>query len=130
MYGRLAGYEDVNDAERLSRDPGDASHRGSKGPRSSRRLDQPHYDAHHAVRRVCAGGEIKWAGRAIFISETLAGEPVGIAETRRSDWLVRYANIDLGIIDPRRNRLIRFVSPKADRKRANKPERLLPMYPV
>lgn len=93
-------------------------------------LAKPWYDAHHAVRRVRASGEIKWAGRPVFISETLAGEPVGVAETRDGQWLVRYANIDLGIIDPSRNRLIRFVPPKADRKRANKPERLLPMYPV
>lgn len=93
-------------------------------------LAEPWYDAHHAVRRVRASGEIKWGGQAIFISETLAGEPVGIAETHSGEWLVRYANIELGIIDPRRNRLIRFVPPKADRKRANKPERLLPMYPV
>ena len=56
-----------------------------------------------------ASGEIKWGGRSVFISETLAGEPVGIAETREGDWLVRYAEIDLGIIDPRTNRLIRFV---------------------
>ena len=77
-----------------------------------------------------SSGEIKWAGRPIFISETLAGEPVSIAETRNGQWLVRYATIDLGIIDPRRNRLIRFVPPRSDRKRANKPERLLPMYPV
>ena len=90
-------------------------------------LAQPWYDAQHALRRVRAGGEIKWAGRAIFISETLAGEPVGIAETRHGDWLVRYANNDLGIIDPRSNRLIRFVPPRSDRKRANKPKRLLPM---
>lgn len=94
------------------------------------KLAQPWYDAQHALRRVRAGGEIKWGGRAIFISETLAGEPVGIAETHNGEWLVRYANIDLGIIDTRTNRLIRFVPPQADRKRANKPKRLLPMYPV
>ena len=31
VFGRLAGYEDVNDAERLSRDPAMRSHRGSQG---------------------------------------------------------------------------------------------------
>ncbi len=43
---------------------------------------------------------------------------------------VRYAQIDLGIIDPRTNRLIRFVPPRSDRKKAKQPKRLLPMYPV
>ncbi len=71
------------------------------------------------------------AGRpSVFISETFAEEPVGIAETRHGLWLVRCATIDLGIIVPRRNRLIRFVPPRADRKRANEPERLLSLYPV
>lgn len=83
-------------------------------------LAEPWYDAQHAFRRV----------RAVFISETRAGEPVGIAETRHGEWLVRYANIDLGLIDPRRNHLIRYVPPQSDRKSANKPKRLLPMYPI
>ena len=40
IYGRLAGYEDVNDAERLARDP---AMRASSAVRAStgRRLDQP-----------------------------------------------------------------------------------------
>ncbi len=32
VFGRLAGYEDVNDAERLSRDPAMRRHRGPQGP--------------------------------------------------------------------------------------------------
>ena len=56
--------------------------------------------------------------------------PVGIAETREGDWLVRYAQIDLGIIDPRTNHLIRFVPPRSGRHKAKQPKRLLPMYPV
>ncbi len=90
-------------------------------------LAQPWYDACHAVRRVRPSGEIKWAGRSVFISETLAGESVGIAETRDGDWLVRYAQIDLGIIDPKRHRLIRFVAPRSGRHKANKARRLSAM---
>ena len=90
-------------------------------------LAQPWYDAGHAVRRVRPSGEIKWAGHSVFISETLAGETVGIAETRDGDWLVRYAQIDLGIIDPKSHRLIRFVPPRSGRHKANKPRRLSPM---
>ena len=40
VYGRLAGYEDVNDAERLARDPGHARHRRPGGPRPAGGLDQ------------------------------------------------------------------------------------------
>lgn len=60
-------------------------------------------------------------------SEALAGETIAIAETRDGDWLVRYAQIDLGIIDPKRNRLIRFVPPRPGRHKANKARRPSPM---
>ena len=90
-------------------------------------LAQPWYDACHAVRRVRPSGEIKWGGRSVFISETLAGESVGIAETRDGDWLVRYARIDLGIIDTKNHRLIRFVAPRSGRHKTNRPRRLSPM---
>ena len=90
-------------------------------------LAQPWYDACHAVRRVRPSGEIKWGGQSIFISETLAGENLGIAETRDGDWLVRYAQIDLGIIDTKAHRLIRFVAPRSGRHKTNKARRLSPM---
>jgi len=91
------------------------------------RLRKPWYDACHAVRRVRSNGEIKWAGRSIFISQTLSGEPVGVAETKDGDWLVRYAHIDLGIIDAKRHRLVRFIPDRGDRKKANAPRTLSPI---
>jgi transposase InsO family protein len=98
--------------------------------RHPERLAEPWYDAHHAVRRVRSSGEIKWGGRSVFISETLAGEPVGIAETTDGDWLVRYAQIDLGIIDAKKHRLIRFVPPRSGRHQTDTPRTLSPIYPV
>jgi len=71
-------------------------------------VPEPWYDADHAVRRVRPTGEIKWGGASVFISQALAGEPVGIAEAENGDWLVRFAAIDLGIIDRRTNKLTRF----------------------
>ena len=73
-------------------------------------LEEPWYDAEHAVRRVRPNGEIKWGGERIFISEALAGETVGIAETARGDWLVRFAEVELGVID-RRTKKLRRVAP-------------------
>jgi len=91
------------------------------------KLAQPWYDACHALRRVRASGEIKWGGRSVFVSETLAGEPVGVAETHDGQWLVRYSSIDLGIIDQRNSRLIRFVPPRSGRHKASSPTRLSAM---
>ena len=62
-------------------------------------LREPVYADDLAVRRVRSNGEIKWGGELIFISEVLAGEPVGIAETETGEWIVRFANVELGCID-------------------------------
>ena len=90
-------------------------------------LAEPWYDAAHAVRRVRSSGEIKWGGRSVFISETLTGEQVGIAETTEGEWLVRYGPIDLGIIDARTHKLRRFVPPKSSRRKATTTTRLSAM---
>jgi putative transposase len=60
---------------------------------------------------VRSNGEIKWAGDLVFISEALIGEPVAIEETEDGEWLVRYAHVELGLID------------KAGRLRRHKPPR-------
>jgi hypothetical protein len=61
---------------------------------------EPHYGEDVAVRRVRSNGQIKLLVRA------LVGEPVGILETEGGDWLVRYADVELGYIHPQRRRLI------------------------
>jgi putative transposase len=69
------------------------------------RLDDPSYASDVAVRRVRRNGQIKWAGALIFVGEALIGEPVGVVETESGDWLVRYADVELGYIHPQRRRL-------------------------
>jgi len=69
------------------------------------RIDEPSYDSDVAVRRVRSNGQIKWAGEMIFVGEALIGEPVGVVEAEAGDWLVRYADVELGYIHPQRRRL-------------------------
>lgn len=69
------------------------------------RLADPPYGSDVAVRRVRSTGQIKWAGELIFVGEALIGEPVGVVETEHGDWLVRYADVELGYIHPQRRRL-------------------------
>jgi hypothetical protein len=85
------------------------------------KIEEPWYDADHAVRRVRLRGQIKWGGELIFISEALAGEPVGVVETEAGDWLVRFADIDLGIIDRKTKKLRHFLAGRPARQEA-KPE--------
>lgn len=63
------------------------------------RLEDPWYDATHQVRRVKTSGQIKWRGERIFVCEAVRGELVGLAETERGDWLVRFMEVELGRID-------------------------------
>jgi putative transposase len=70
-------------------------------------LREPAYDQATAVRQVRRNGEIKWNGELVFVSQVLVGEPVGVEETENGEWRVRYADIELGFIDRKRNRLYR-----------------------
>ena len=72
------------------------------------------------MRRVRTDGSIKWGGDLVFISSPLAGEPVGIAETDSGDWIVRFADIDLGIIDRRTKRLHGFRAARPGRPEAQR----------
>jgi putative transposase len=82
------------------------------------KIDEPWYDAEHAVRRVRSNGEIRWGGDLIFLSEALIGEPVGIAETDAGDWIVRFADVDLATIDRTTKKLRRFMAGRPARHKA------------
>jgi len=88
-------------------------------------LLEPWYDADHQLRRVRTNGEIKWRGDFIFISEVLAGEPLGLIEREDGAHLVRFFNVPLGVIDlsgqfrrfaPRRHRLRCAPEPQPQQK--------------
>ena len=72
-------------------------------------------------------GSIKWGGELVFISETLKGESVGVAETDSGHWIVRFADIDLGIIDRRTKKLQGFRAARPGRPEENKRRTLSPM---
>ena len=86
--------------EALGQKPPAAFYQPSPRPYPER-LPEPWYDPSHATRRVRTNGCIKWSGKLVFISETLKGETVGVAETHSGHWIVRFADIDLGIMDCR-----------------------------
>ena len=71
-------FNDNRPHEALGQQPPAAFYRPSLRPYPER-LDEPWYDAWHAMRRVRTDGSIKWGGDLVFISETLKGELVGIA---------------------------------------------------
>jgi transposase InsO family protein len=78
---------------------------------------EPCYDEDHQVRRVNSNGEIKWRGERIFISAALIGELVGIAELETGDHVVRFCDLDIGLIDAQ----ARFSRFAARRERLREP---------
>jgi transposase InsO family protein len=91
-------FNAVRPHEALGQQPPARHYRASPRPYPAR-LEEPWYDATHQVRRVRDNGEIKWQGELVFLSAALRHEPVGLAETERGDWLVRFMHLELGRID-------------------------------
>ena len=81
----------------------------SRSPRAMPdRAEDPWYDADHQVRRVRGNGEIKWKGEFVFIGQALVDELVGVAELQTGDHIVRFCDLDIGLID-RRGLFTRFA---------------------
>ncbi len=81
------------------------------------RIEDPWYDADHQVRRARSDGTIKWRGELLFISEALAGEPIGLAEVEQGGWIVRFADVALGLIDAEGKSFRRFAAARLGRRK-------------
>ena len=78
------------------------------------------------VRRVRSSGEIKWGGSMLYVSEALVSEAVGLSQRDDGHWLVRFADVPLGLIDRRSGKLARFGPGRPPRPEATlKPSREL-----
>jgi transposase InsO family protein len=98
-------FNTVRPHEALGQQPPARLYRASPRPYPAR-LEDPWYDATHQVRRVKESGQIKWHGNRVFISEAVRGELVGLTETERGDWTVRFLSVELGRIDRQTRRFI------------------------
>jgi len=64
-----------------------------------RRLPVLEYPTHVPVRSVHSDGAIRWAGKDIFLSQTLAGERVGFQQITTSHWSIRLGPAEVAIFD-------------------------------
>ena len=103
-------YNEERPHEALGQRPPAELYAPSHRPMPSRAQD-PWYDAQHQVRRVRSTGEIKWRGQLIFISEALVDELIGIAELETGDHIVRFCDLDIGLIGCR-GLFTRFAAPR------------------
>jgi len=66
------------------------------------------YPDGYQVRQVRHNGEMKFAGHAVFISEVLRGEPVGLYQIDEYLWRLYFSMVPLGILDTRTMRMRRI----------------------
>lgn len=118
-------YNEERPHEALGDHPPGAVYRPSPRPYPER-LQEPEYPADQEVRRVRHNGEIKWQGRLVFVSECLAGEPIGIEEIADGRWLLRFGPVVLGWLDARASKL----RPMSQQLHCSFTPKVLPMCPV
>ena len=93
--------------EALGQEPPSLFYAASSRP-FRERLEDPCYGPDEQVRRVRTSGEIKWRGGMVFVSEALVGEVVGISEREDGHYLVRFADVQLVLIDRYTAKIARF----------------------
>lgn len=75
-----------------------------------------YYPSGFVVRMVRYSGEIKWRGSFVYVSQLLAGEPVGLYQMDNDRWAVYFGMVKLGQLDERIGRIER---PASHAKRKN-----------
>lgn len=97
-------YNEQRPHEALGQRPPGELYQSSSRPYPDR-LPQPEYPGHYEVRSVHPGGEIKWQGRYLFLSEALGGERVGLEEYEDGLWAVYFGGLCLARFDERERKL-------------------------
>jgi transposase InsO family protein len=57
------------------------------------------YHGNCQIRQVRHNGEIKWKGEKVYVSQSLAGEPVALKLRENNLWEIYFDTISLGILD-------------------------------
>ncbi len=91
-------YNQERPHEGLNMDTPASRYRPSSRPMPDH-IPEPLYPAQLETRRVRPNGSIKWNGREIYISSTLAGERVALEERDDRQWAALFATYPLGIVD-------------------------------
>ena len=75
------------------------------------RLPQLTYASGDEVRYVDAAGKFRWNGLKVWLSKVLAEQVIGLQvldQAASEDyWRVRFGPVEIGVLDPRRGRLLR-----------------------
>lgn len=70
------------------------------------KLSEVNYEGNVTVRRVKANGAIKWKNSELYLSGTLAGEPVGLKQIDNQAWQIYFSFYPLGILDEKTQKIL------------------------
>jgi len=70
-----------------------------RSPRRYRGIRPPLYPCNYAVRRVSRMGCVRYAGKMVFVSESISGFDVAVQTTKQGRIKVRFYDLDLGLFD-------------------------------
>ena len=70
-----------------------------RSPRPYRGITLPSYPRNHAVRRVTRLGCIHYAGKTVFVSESISGFEVALRRAPKGRLSVRFYDLHLGTVD-------------------------------
>jgi hypothetical protein len=65
------------------------------------KVPEVEYESFMTVRQVRSNGCIKWKGEFVYVSEALAGEPMGLKQVSESEWEMHFSFHKLGVLDDR-----------------------------
>ena len=73
------------------------------------------YENDVVIRKVRHDGEIQWKGKMIYVSEALAGEPIGLKQKDNHLWEIRFSFHTLGTLDESAGKIKREVNKRRNR---------------
>lgn len=106
----IAEYNHERPHEAVQQAPPATQYRPSPRPFPAR-VPALEYPRAWTVRRVSASGQIKWAGRRLFLTSVLATQDVALEPVDDGIWVVRFAALPLAIFHERTWRLVQPASP-------------------
>jgi len=66
------------------------------------------YPDYYTIRKVHPQGDLRWRGKQIHLSQTLAGEYVGLEQINDRFWNIYFANIELAKLDDFNYKILRI----------------------
>jgi len=78
---------------------------------------EPEYGTNMQTRKVQIRGEFYWKSEPVFLSETLRGQTIGLAEIADERWQIYFGNLELGTFDSKTMKVVHKEGAKRRRRK-------------